>query len=252
MRIVFMSGGAREAALRCLLEHGENVAAVITPLLSKRNNRFEGVIKTAAEFGVAVFPVTPESVTDTLKKISYEILLSCGFPYILTGDSLATARHAINVHPTLLPKYRGYRSGPYVILNGEKESGVTVHRLTVEMDKGPILAQRGFVLSSFDTTKSVYRKCRELEPELVLETIRQLKSGECRETPQDERRATTYTRIRTPDDSEINPEKSLKDLYNEIRACDPDDYPAFFYVDGQKVCIKLWRPAKPRAEEDMI
>ena len=78
---------------------------------------------------------------------------------------------AINVHPTLLPKYRGYRSGPFILINGENESGVTIHKLVEEMDKGDIIKQKSFSITKFDTTKSVFRKAREIEPKLLYEAI---------------------------------------------------------------------------------
>ena len=55
-------------------------------------------------------------------------------------------------------------SGPYILINGEKESGVTIHKLEEELDKGDIISQKKFEVTPFDTTKSVYRKAREIEP----------------------------------------------------------------------------------------
>jgi len=252
MKIIFMSGGEREKALQYLLRKKENIIAVITPYLTKKNRRFENVIKTAIEFGIPVFPVKKNDVTPTLKKINYDILISCGFSYIIDKKAIEKANFAINVHPTLLPKYRGYRSEPYIIIHGETTTGVTIHLLTDEMDKGDILAQKEFKITPFDTTKSIYRKCREIEPPLLYSVIQQIKSGNVQPYSQDESQSSIYNYIRTPKDSEIDWNKPLRDLYNEIRACDEHDYPAFFYVDGQKVFIKVWRQKKPQKEEDMI
>lgn len=252
MRIVFLSGGAREKSLRYLLEKKEQVIAVITPYISKKNNRFKDVILTACEFGVPVYPVRKETLLSVINKLDFEILVSCGFSYIIDKEIINKAKYAINVHPTLLPKYRGFRSGPYIIINGEKETGVTIHFITEEIDKGDILYQESFQISPFDTTKSILRKTQEIEPKALYKTIQMLKNGTFKALPQNESEASTYNYIRTPKDSEIDWNKSLKSLYNEIRACSPTDYPAFFFVEGQKVCIKLWRPDKPPNEEDMI
>ncbi len=149
---------------------------------------------------------------------------------------------AINVHPTLLPKYRGYRSGPYIIINGEKKSGVTIHELTPEMDNGDIFMQREFSLTPFDTTKSLIRKSQEVEKLLVIDFFKKLQSGILERVKQDESEATIFNMVRRPKDSIIDPEKSLIELYNFIRACDPVEYPAYFFVNDEKVCIKLWRP----------
>lgn len=241
MKIIFLSGGAREKALRNLLEKGENVEAVVVPLITKSNDRFKNVIYTAIEFGVRVIPVKRNEIYETLKDINFELLISCGFPYIIDESVINLASMAINVHPTLLPKYRGYRSAPYIIINGEKESGVTIHLLTNEMDKGDIILQKSFDVSEFDTTKSLFIKAQEHEVDLLYRAIQIIKKGNIRYIAQDEDNASEYNYIRTPKDSEIDSNKPLNDLYNDIRACDPDDYPAFFYVNNEKVFIKIWR-----------
>ena len=252
MKVVFLSGGAREKALRYLIQKNISIEAVITPFLSSKNDRFKQVILTAIKNGVKVIPVNRDSLTPTLKEIKPDVLISCGFPYMLDQSAIDSARYAINVHPTLLPEYRGYRSGPYIIMNGEKQTGVTVHFLTTEMDQGEIIAQTSFDVIPFDTTKSLFRKCQEIEPELIYSVLEQIRTGQVQVYPQDESRASVFSHIRTPEDSFIDWNKSLKELFNEIRACDPIDYPAFFFVDGQKVCIKLWRPEKPETDFDMI
>jgi methionyl-tRNA formyltransferase len=67
---------------------------------------------------------------------------------------------------------------------------------------------------------------------------------------QDESQATIYPKKRRPEDSEIDPNKSLVELFDTIRACDPQDFPAFFFIEGQRVCIRLWRPERPVEEDD--
>ncbi len=252
MKILFLSGGRRHRALKYLLEKGEQVVAVITPTYTEKNQRFLDVITTALEFSIPVIPVTKASLASQIKNLDYDILVSCGFPFIIEKTVIDAAPYAINVHPTLLPKYRGYRSGPYIIINNEQNSGVTVHQLTEEMDKGVIYAQKSFPLSPFDTTKSLSRKTQELEPEVLYEVIQKIKEKKLIGIEQNEKDASSYTQIRTPKDSEIDPKKNLETLYHEIRACDPDDYPAFFYVDGQKIFIRLWRKDKKEDEFDMI
>src|ERR1041384_4007416 len=118
MKIIFLSGGARESALEALLKNRENVIAVITPHLSKSNSRFENVIKTALKYGVKVINVTKDDLNSKLENIEFDLLISCGFSYII-APSVLKNKLAINVHPTLLPAYRGFRSGPFQIINGE-------------------------------------------------------------------------------------------------------------------------------------
>jgi methionyl-tRNA formyltransferase len=252
MKVLFMTGGARESTLRFLLENGVEVIGVATPFSSERNRRFMGVVEVALEFGVPIFAIEKRQVGETVEALSPDVLVSCGFSYLIGRDVIDGVRFAINVHPTLLPKYRGYRSGPYIIINGEDKTGVTIHFMDEGMDTGDIILQREISLSLFDTPRSMHRKLQAVEGEVLFEALQMLISGQYERMKQDESQATEYKQLRTPKDSIIDWERPLKDLYNEIRACDPDDYPAYFYVDGQKVCIRLWRPEKEDRESDMI
>ena len=251
-KILFLSGGAREQTLDFLLKNDMNIVGVITPFPSERNNRFSNVVKVAEQNDIPVEYVDRESLHSVVKKYHADILLSCGFSFVIPYEVIVEFRYAINVHPSLLPKYRGYRSAPYILINGEKESGVTVHFLNEELDKGDIILQEKFEVSVFDTPKSLKRKIDNCEKKVVLKALQMIEEGNYICKKQDERYASTYNYMRTPNDSEINWNCSLKDLYNQIRACDPEDYPAFFYVNGEKVCIKLWRQNKSEEENDMI
>lgn len=253
MKTVFMTGGSRELALRHLLEKGVDVVALICPRPSNSNSRFLEAILTAHEFGIPVCCVAKNEVTATLMAINYDLLVSCGFSYVIDEDAIKTAKiMAINVHPTLLPKYRGYRSGPFIVMNGETTSGVTIHKLVSGLDKGDILLQKSFEVTEFDTTKSVFRKACEMEPSLLFEAISNIESGNITLTTQNEEEATEYNEIRTPKDSLIDVNKSFNDLYNFIRACDYNEYPAHFFINGEKVKIKLEREQKNQYEFDMI
>jgi methionyl-tRNA formyltransferase len=119
------------------------------------------------------------------------------------------------------------------------------------MDRGPIVAQSRVALTRFDTLRSMQRKVYAAEPDLVLEALERLAQGEPL-VEQIEAEATEYPGRRTPEDSKIDPTRSIEELFDFIRACDPVEFPAFFYLEGQKVCVKLWRPDKPEDEEDTV
>lgn len=243
MDIIYFTGGAREKALGALIEAGFNVVAVVCPRPSKKNSRFVPSILIALENDIPVITVDKDNIFEKIQNVQFDILLSCGFSYILNSDVIGLAKElAVNVHPTLLPKYRGYRSGPFIIIDGEQMSGVTIHELTSDMDKGDIFMQKEFIVTPFDTTKSLFRKSQEVEKELLVDFFKKLQKGELERIEQNESEATTYNEIRRPKDSILDPNKSLLELYNYIRACDPVEYPAYFFVGDEKVCVKLWRP----------
>ncbi len=185
--------------------------------------------------------------------LSYErkSLLSIGFPYLLPGKYLSLFHLAINIHPTLLPRYRGPTTGAYILMNNERESGSTVHHMTVHMDRGDIIAQSRVALTPFDTISSLQRKVYQSEPELLIQALTSLEAG-IPSRPQDENLATVFPQKRRPADSVIDPSLPLIELFDQIRACDPVDFPAYFVYNGEKVCIKLWRPHKSDDEADLI
>ncbi len=143
--------------------------------------------------------------------------------------------------------------GAYIIINNENESGSTVHFMEEGIDTGAIILQRKVPLTRFDTVRSMQRKVYSIEPDLIAEALELLKNREFKPQVQDETQATIYPKWRKTADSEIDPNKSLLELFDFIRACDPDEYPAFFFVEGQKICLRMWRPERPPSEDnDML
>ena len=253
MKVLFLTGGDREKAFNFLLKKNINIIALITPIKTKKNYRFEKCILTAKKYGVKTISVSKKNIEEKLNKLDFDLIISCGFTYILSKKILKMAKvDAINVHPTLLPKYRGFRSGPFVIINGEKETGVTIHKITKSMDKGKIYLQKKFKISKFDTTKSIFRKCKSIEPSMIYNVINLIKKNKLNPKKQNEKLSSTFNIIRTPKDSKININWSLRKLYNYIRACDYNDYPAHFYIQGHKVLIKLTREKKNDPYDDLI
>jgi len=247
--VILFGGKNRQKVILRLVENNMNVVAVIVP--KQQDLSLKTCINKIKSFtNLRIIETSLSDLHKTLQIYRGGNLLSVGFPYLVKKASLDLFQVAINVHPTLLPKYRGPNSGAHVIANGEKESGSTVHFMTDRADEGQIIAQQSIPLTIFDTTKSMQRKIYEIEPDLVLTAIKALSSDKTF-SQQVESEATSF-RKRIPEDSEIDPSQSLTDLYDSIRSSDPDKYPAFFYLDGQKVCVKLWRPNKPLDEHDLI
>lgn len=249
-RVVFLTGVDKSSLLEQLAAK-EQVVGVVLPFKSDREERLAPVIKIAERQKAPVFRPKRVELARQIASLAPDILVSAGYPYLLTPADLSVARVNLNIHPSLLPKYRGKMSGWFIIANGETETGATVHFMSPEMDKGNIIAQQSFALSPFDTLASVARKTAALEPALLFEALDRLRRGEPG-LAQDENQQTTYLETRTPEDSRIDPRKSLVESYDFIRACDPQRFPAFFEIAGQRVGIKLFRLEKPAGEEDML
>jgi len=240
--IILFGGAGREGVIKRLVAEGIDIRLVLVP--SKMEAKLEGSIHRLHDLGFEILKISRDELADALSLRLDCHLLSVGFPYIIPKSIYSRHKLALNIHPTLLPKYRGPTTGAYILINNEIESGSTVHFIEEEADKGAIIAQSNITLTPFDTLRSLQRKVYASEPELIMEALLKLDIGKLPVT-QEEKKSSNYPKKRTPNDSEIDPSKPLIDLVNEIRASDPEDFPAFFYYHGKKVCVKLWRENKP-------
>lgn len=247
--VVAFGGAGREGVVHELLKNGIRIEAVIVP--QRRSTKLDAAVQALRSTSLQVVETTRRDLEAVFRGFRGSALLSVGFPYIIPAAVLSHHPVAMNLHPTLLPKYRGPTSAAYILLNDEQESGSTAHLMTANVDDGRIIAQRQFTITPFDTVRSVQRKSYALEPALVMEALEALFRGSSG-VEQEESQATSFPDARSPEDSRIDPELPLVDLINAVRASDPDNFPAFFDYRGEKLCIKLWRPAKAVGEEDCL
>lgn len=247
--ITFLSSGPRERVLEAILDAGHRVDRVITSGV-RRHPKVGPALELAEARGIPVQVVRKRDLPGLAEELRGATLFSAGFAYILPECLLEACALALNSHGSLLPKYGGARTLNWVIENGETESGVTIHKMDAGVDTGPILLQRSFPLSPFETGKSLYRKTLAFEPEVVVEALDRVARGEAVFREQEE--AVHLLPNRVPEHSRLDPSRSLNELFDQIRAADPVDYPAYFEVAGERVCLQLWRPEKPEDEEDLI
>lgn len=246
---VLFGGAGRENIIESLISFGVSVSKIVVP--DKRGDELIESINVLQDFSVPYERTTARGLAKSLWGLEENVLLSIGFPYQIPTAIFSRHPIALNIHPTLLPKYRGPTTGANILINGEKQTGSSVHLIEENFDSGAIIAQSQVTLSPFDTIRSMQRRVYESEPDLLIEAIKKLESGYC-PIEQDHMKASTFSRARKPVDSLIDSSRPLVDLVNEIRACDAEKFPAFFEYYGQKVCIKLWRPDKPDNEDDFI
>jgi methionyl-tRNA formyltransferase len=247
----YLSSGPRVAVLKRLVSEGFEISGVYVTN-PERWPKVTPTVSYAREIGLPVCILQRADLLTPPDELREAHCLSVGFGLILPKAFLDYVSVCLNVHGTLLPKYPGGRSLNWSLVNGEQESGVTVHMVDEGVDTGPIVLQRSFGLSRFDTSASLFRKTLTFEPDVVVEALRRFEElGPSCATPQ-ARNPMARLPDRVPSHSEIDPSKSLMSLFDEIRATDPDRFPAYFYMDGQKVCVRLWRPEKPADECDLI
>src|SRR4051794_1652114 len=148
----------------------------------------------------------------------------------------------LNVHPSLLPRWRGAAPVERAIMAGDAESGVTIHRTTAELDAGPIAAQQAFPIGPDDDAGSVYARAGALAAEL-LEAV--LEAPEFHPQPDD---GATYAERLTAADRELDWDRPAADLVNQIRALSPH-IGARGVVDGRTLTV--WR-AVPASSESKL
>jgi UDP-4-amino-4-deoxy-L-arabinose formyltransferase/UDP-glucuronic acid dehydrogenase (UDP-4-keto-hexauronic acid decarboxylating) len=196
------------AGIQALLDAGIEIAAVFTHADDPSENTFYGsVAQLCARQGIAVH--APEDANhpiwvERIRRFKADFIFSFYYRHLLGEALLACAeRGAFNLHGSLLPRYRGRAPANWVLVNGESETGVTLHRMIKRADAGAIIAQRRVAIERSDTGLSLHRKLREAATQLLQDTLAELVLGDLSETAQDESLASTFGR-RTPADGLID------------------------------------------------
>lgn len=166
--------------------------------------------------------IQPKNILDSKFQIlDSDLVVVAAFGQILPKEILEIPKYGcLNVHASLLPKYRGPSPIQCAILNGEKETGATIILMDEKIDHGPILTQRKTTIGSNETQKQLYDRLAILGAELLIDTIPDWLRGKIRVRCQDEKRAT-YTKILKREDGKIDWRKSAQEIERQIRAFDP-------------------------------
>jgi UDP-4-amino-4-deoxy-L-arabinose formyltransferase / UDP-glucuronic acid dehydrogenase (UDP-4-keto-hexauronic acid decarboxylating) len=241
--IVFAYHDIGCVGLKALQKAGFEIQAVFTHTDDpKENHFFSSVARLGAEMGLPVF--APENVNHSLwieriEKMQPDVIFSFYYRHMLSQELLALApKGAFNLHGSLLPKYRGRVPINWAILNGETETGVTLHKMIAKADAGDIIAQKKVAIDATDTALVLHEKIRHASEQLLADTLPLIKMGDYSATPQDESQATYFGRRRA-EDGLIDWAKSATEVNNLIRAV-TEPYPgAFTYLAESKMIV--WR-----------
>lgn len=229
MRIVFMgTPDFAEESLRALLEAGEDVAAVFTqpdkPRGRGMQESFSPVKTLAVERGIPVYqPVTFKdgAATELLRTLAPELLVVVAYGRILPQTFLDVAKYgSINVHGSLLPKYRGAAPIQWAVLNGDKTTGVSVQYMAAAMDAGDVIASRETEIGEFETSGELFDRLKTLGAELLVETVHKIEHGGIVRVPQNESDAT-YTKMLHKEMCPIDWNKSPREIVKHICGLDP-------------------------------
>ena len=233
-----------------LVKDGANVIVVYTHEDDPNEEIwFRSVKKIAEAKGIPVRtpPKISEADIDELRGMEPELILSFYYRAMIPKAVLDLPRlGAYNIHGALLPKYRGRACVNWAVLNGEKETGATLHVMTEFADRGDIIAQKSVPILFEDTARDVFLKVAYAARDIIAENLFALEAGTAARTPQDESQATKFGR-RRPEDGEIDWTKSAAEIYNLVRAVTHPFPGAFTEMDGRKIYIWKALPREGRA-----
>lgn len=246
MKLVFMgSGSFALPSLQAILESSHELQALFTqpdkPAGRGHKLRMPRTKELALERGVAVHQpqrVKSEESVATLSALAPDCIVVVAYGQIIPRSVLEIPQKGIiNVHASLLPRYRGAAPIQWAIAEGERETGVTTMLMDEGLDTGPILLQKPHPIARDDTGGSLEAKLAPIGAQLLLSTLLLLENGTVVPIPQDDSQASLAPRIKK-EDALVDWSWPAKRIHDRVRAFDP--WPvAYVELDGNP--LKIWR-----------
>lgn len=245
MKIVYMgTPDFSVGALDALIEAGHDIVMVVTqpdkPKGRGKEIQISPVKACALKHDLPVYqPVRirePEAV-EYMKSIDADIYVVAAFGQILPQEVLDIPKYGcVNIHASLLPKYRGAAPIQQSIIDGEEYTGVTIMQMDAGMDTGDILTQKKVEITDEETGGSLFDKLSKVGAELIVETLPMIERGEITPVKQDEELSSKCGRL-SKEMGRINWNMSAKNISNLVRALNP--WPSCFTkIDGKT--LKIW------------
>ena len=244
MKIIFFgSSHFAVPSLEALIKSRYEVVCVVTQPDKKKGRHLHlgitNVKATAKAAGLTVFQ--PEKINslealEYLKSFSADLFVIVAYGQILSQEILDIPKiFPINIHASLLPKYRGAAPINWAIIKGEKVTGVTIIKVTKKMDSGPVILQKEAPINKTDDAMILEDKLRMLGVELLTEALKEIKNKTFKLTEQDEFKVIMAPKLKKADGC-INWDIPADEIYNLIRGCLP--WPgAYTYYKGKLLKI---------------
>lgn len=237
---------SRELLLELIDQKYDIVAVFSTPQKvnlgnNKRmsNYNYAGLIDLCNKFHLSYYeinnPTQQKEYADQLKKFEPDVLLMMGWYYIVPEEILRIPKYgAWGIHCSLLPKYAGWAPLVWAVINGETETGVTLFKMSMQIDSGEIIDQKSFGIDFHDSIKEVYQKAVHCSKDILLKALRSPDQIRLKK----QKRPEFYYPRRTPEDGKIDLSKSAIEIHNFIRA-QSSPYPGAFILtsDNRKLVI---------------
>ncbi|HHJ8033898.1 methionyl-tRNA formyltransferase [Streptococcus pyogenes] len=204
----------------------------------KKDIKVTPVKQLALEHGISIYQ--PEKLSGSQELIEImglgaDGIITAAFGQFLPTILLDSVSFAINVHASLLPKYRGGAPIHYAIMNGDKEAGVTIMEMIKEMDAGDMVAKASTPILETDNVGTLFEKLAIIGRDLLLDSLPAYLSGELKPIPQDHSQATFSPNI-SPEQEKLDWTMSNQEVFNHIRGMNP--WPvAHTFLEGQRLKI---------------
>ena len=238
MKIIFLGTPDFSASiLECLISSRHDIVGVVTQP-DKESGRGHKVLPTpvkvlAQKHNIPVYQFKRISKEcDVLKDLNADIMITAAYGQILRQNVLdLTPKGVINVHASLLPKYRGSSPIQWCIIKGEEETGVTIMKTDIGVDTGDMILAKKVNIASDETAGELFDKLSNLGKEALLEALDLIESGDATYTPQDHEKMSHYPML-DKESGKIDFSANAKDIVNLCRGLNP--WPvAFINLDEQ-------------------
>lgn len=250
MRIIFM--GTPDFAVPCLdalVISGYNVVGVVTqpdkPVGRKQSELKAPAVKEAAlKHGIKTIlqpaKIKTSEFLESIGNLEPDLIVTAAYGRILPKAVLDLPKYGcINVHASLLPKYRGAAPIQWALINGDEKTGVTTMFMDEGMDTGDILLTRELAIDPDMNSQELFDQLKELGAKTLLETLKELERGTLKRLPQDHSKAV-YAPMITKETGLIDWTKSAREIHNLVRGVNPWPGAYTFYKSNR---MKVWKTA---------
>lgn len=217
--VVFGEDMYTAAVVQSLVQAGHKISLMIAP--DNPNTNFKVLEETSGKFNLEFIKaenINSEKIKERILKVNPDLIIAAHLRKLLRKEIFSiAAKGAINIHPSLLPKYRGLSPQHQALIHGDEESGVTVHFIDEYIDTGEIILQKKFPILKEDYIIDVQTKMLNIYKEIVVEAVNLLADGNFKPIKQDLATLSYFGPLKKSD-REIQLSMSKKEAYNLIRA----------------------------------
>ncbi len=229
--------------IKALLDTGFDIVAVFTHKDDPDESLwFNSVAELAASHNIPVFApidINHPIWVQKIKALAPDIIFSFYYRNLISSGILnIPPAGCLNLHGSMLPRYRGRCPINWVLVNGETQTGVTLHYMTLRPDDGDVVCQEGIAIADDDTALTLHEKAAQTADRMLRNILPAIKSGSAPRQPQDHSQAT-YFGGRKPEDGEIDWNKTAAEVRNLVRAV-TTPYPGAFSYVGDRKCL-FWK-----------